>query len=166
MKIPHPFSPGSVRWAPTWHQAIIAISILNVPHSLPCLARAIVGLVSKSEYAAFYGDEGLFIHHSVIVYLTAQHSRIVLSEVSPKFIPIISHPLPPTCERKTQSVQRQQAVNGKDYVWSGRGSMQKPKGAVVYGLPHVSDFLLLCGDNEGRARIVNLIEAEQGILIA
>ena len=166
MNIPHKRSPNSVPLVITWPQIIIAIPILNVPHSLPCFAHAIVGQGSINEYAAFDGDEGLFAHHSVIVDLTAQHFRIVLNKVSLKLIPIIRDPLPPTYERKTRSVQRQQAMNVQDDVWSARGSMQKPKGAVVYSLPYLRDFLLLCGDNKGRSRIVNLIEVEQGILIA
>ena len=166
MNIPHQRLTSSVPLALPWHQAIIAVPLLKVPHSLSRLVSAIVGLGSKREYAAFYGDEGLFAPHSVIVDRTAQHSGIVLNDVAPKLIPIIGHPLPPPGQRKTQSVQRQQLFNDADDVRGRRSSVHKPKGIMVDGLLHVGEFVSIRRDNKRRAIVMAPIETEQGIVIA
>jgi hypothetical protein len=113
-----------------------------------------IGLGLKCQRAAFYGRERLFAHHSVVLSGIAQHSGLT-NEVPPKLMAILGRPRRATFKRTTQLV-----FNDADDVRGRRGSVQEPKGALLYGLPHGSDFLSLRRDNKGRARMVKPIEAE------
>jgi hypothetical protein len=145
---------------------IISISGTDLFHSLSCLDSEVVSLSSKSLHAAFYSGERLLAHHSILLTGSKPCLRGLMEGVPLKTIAIFGQPFRAPLERKTHSIQVYEALNYEDDVRTDGNSLNKPKGTLVYSLPHVRDFFSIRRDNERRARMVKPIEPEQGILIA